>query len=174
MRKTEVALVALTFPTNRVNKSLKDEEEYLRLKDSIRVLGQSTRIMVTEDLEVLDGGLRVKAIKELAKEQPDYEGWKRIDAFIVNKNEEIAELNRLLEKGNEYEQDIARYRLSQITDEEYPDADFILRVEENLSRELQLQYRKGAITRRELKAFFERENEEVVEEEEEFEMEDWF
>lgn len=77
---------------NRIRVSQKTDNEYNRLKNSIKQLGLSVPIIVTTDLELVSGFYRLKAFIELKEEEPTNEAFIDIPTLIVSGKEEAEDL----------------------------------------------------------------------------------
>lgn len=101
---------------NRIRVSQKTDEEYDRLKNSIKQLGLSVPIIVTTDLELVSGFYRLKAFIELKEEEPTNEAFIDIPTLIVSAKEEVDDLRIDFMDGRatDYMRDTAVDRLTMV------------------------------------------------------------
>lgn len=92
MRKVRLPMKNIKVTENRIRVSQKTDDEYNRLKNSIRQLGLSVHIIVTDNLELVSGFYRLKAFIELNNEDPTNEAFLDIPTLIVSTKEEAEDL----------------------------------------------------------------------------------
>ena len=116
MRKVRLPMKNIKVTEDRIRTSEKTDDEYNRLKNSIKQLGLSVPIIVTTNLELVSGFYRLKAFIELEKEDPTNEAFIDIPTLIVSAKEEVDDLRIDFMDGRatDYMRDTAVDRLTMI------------------------------------------------------------
>lgn len=118
MNKVKIPMSNVKITDKRIRASVMTEEEYERLKKSIKQTGLRNPIIVTQDLELIAGWLRLKAFSEIHEEEPNNEDFFGIETLIVLPKEEMEDLKLDFVDGraSDYMRDTACDRLSIIYD----------------------------------------------------------
>ena len=116
MRQVRLAMENIKITKTRIRKVEKTPEEYEILKKSIKRLGLSNPIIVTQRLELIDGFYRLKIFKELHEEDPRNVEFYDIPTLVVLPREEVEALKRDFFQGTDYMRDTAIDRLNILYD----------------------------------------------------------
>ena len=114
MREVRLAMENIKVTGKRIRKSKKTPEEYETLKKSIKTLGMSNPIIVTQRLELIDGFWRLKIFKELHEENPQNIEFYDIPTLVVYPQEEVEALKRDFFQGTDFMRDTAIDRLNML------------------------------------------------------------
>ena len=116
MREVRLAMENIKITKKRIRKTEKTLEDYEILKKSIKTLGMSNPIIVTQGLELIDGFWRLKIFKELHEENPQNVEFYDIPTLVVYPQEEVEALKRDFFQGTDYMRDTAIDRLNILYD----------------------------------------------------------
>ena len=116
MRQVRLPMKNIKLTENRIRASVKTDDEYNKLKKSIKQLGMSNPIIVTTNLELIAGFWRLKSFIELHNAEPDNEAFMDIPTLIVNGKEESEDLKIDFVDGRstDYMRDTAVDRLDMV------------------------------------------------------------
>ena len=118
MRQVRLPMKNIKVTDKRIRISHKTDEEYAKLKKSIKQLGLSNPIIVTTNLELIGGFWRLKVFIDLHNDDPTNEAFLDIPTLIVSGKEESEDLKMDFMDGyaTDFMRDTAVDRLDMIYD----------------------------------------------------------